>query len=363
LFGGAGCVLGSSGCSFDSSFEEEKPTPVAPIGEIISTQLFEASEVPVYNGSVGDYKGVMVGYIGSDRRNGVLGEYMEDFEVFFDGVFQGDTEIEYIYPLSQWSSTQFIVCDLEGNELFGFMHDWLALSQAEFFDLGYLIDYTQSPLAYYAQGNTYYDLYEAKLAKHVVKPIYNQAEASGNLKIEFLNENNVKVSMSVSDNSKKELTNVFSAREIKNGYRIKIKDARQMILDYREETGADITSEYRTCVLVVGVNGINVGKEKTEVYETEKRIIAYTGEYVDGNGNTIIEIKQGEEIENEFYIAKIGGLLGKNGVFETRKSVWDETYPKFSCGESFAEKEKGEYPLEITHEQTGLTKNYTVKIV
>ena len=111
------------------------------------------------------------------------------------------------------------------------------------------------------------------------------------------------------------------------------------------------------------MNGANVGEQETEVYETGTHTLAYTGEYVDGQGNNVIEIKHGEEIQLEFYVAKVGGLLNDNGAFETTKKALDETYPKFSCGESFAEKEKGEYPLEITHAQTGLKKQYMVKIV
>lgn len=360
-FGIVGCNTflpnnGSSSSSSENLLSES-------VGEIPSTQLFDAGDVPVYNSTVGGYKGVMVGWIGSDTSYGIDLKKVEDFEVPFRGIFKGDAQIEYIYPLSQWSSTQFIVCDLEGNELFGGVHDWISLGKDRFFDIGYLIDYRQTPHKYFAQGNTYNDLYEAKLAKHTAKPIYDQAEESGTFDIKFINDSYVKVSMSESNQATRRLETIFEAKNLKDGYIIKIKDARQMILDYREETGENVVSQFRTCVLIVSVNGINIGGETTELFNEEDLTIAYPKEYQDENGNSIIEIKQGESLQTEFYIAKRGYLIGQNGKFETTQLFPCKEYAKFSHIENFKGKAIGEYPFIVNHGQTGLTKKYIAKVI
>lgn len=236
----------------ETSSKEENSSEEVYQNIEVKESLFIGGDVPVYKDTVGKFSGTMIGYSGGDGKYGIYGKYEEDFEVELNKEFTTNVRIEYIFAPNQWCVTEFNVCDLTGRKMFGVVRDWLALSQIEFYDVGYIIDYRQNPNIYYAQGNQYSDIYETLNAKHLCTPKYNDRSTTGWISVEIVGENYIKISASVDENSVKPLEQVFKY-DASKGYKIKICDGRQRTLDYIEESGAPTMREFRTCVMITSL--------------------------------------------------------------------------------------------------------------
>lgn len=218
----------------------------------LSTELFIADEVPISVDHVGDYTGIKIGYPGSDHFYGIGGEYVEDFEVEIDMIFNSTTRLEYLFSPNQWCVAEFIICDLNGQKLFGIVRDWLWSNQLEVYNVGYIIDYRQNPNIYYAQGNLYTDIAQVLNAKHLCAPKYDDATKPGWFLAEVVDDQILKISTSVDETSSKKLEQTFMY-DVSKGFKIKIRDGRQRMLDYISETNMQTTREFRTCVLVTSL--------------------------------------------------------------------------------------------------------------
>lgn len=218
----------------------------------LDTGLFIGNDVPICRDKVGNYNGVRIGYPGSDYIYDIGGEYVEDFEVGIDMTFNSTTCIEYIFTPNQWCVTEFVVCNSNGQKLFGIVRDWVALNQLEVYHVGYVIDYRQNPNVYYAQGNLYTDLAQALNAKHLCLPKYHDATNTGWFMVEVIDGGVLKISTSVDETSSKKLEQTFKF-DSSNGFKIKICDGRQRMMDYIEEANMQTIREFRTCVLITAL--------------------------------------------------------------------------------------------------------------
>ena len=288
-----------------------------------------------------------------------------------NGVFKGNAEIEYSFPLlgKDVGVTAFGVNDLNGNELFyvgrtycnsnvyglidngtGYVYDdstgkyWSLDENAQIMEITESVAVDGEPTfattSVLRKNKILPAPQSGSKAEDATKQTFSAANI-GKLIFEITDDNKVNVKVTVS--GKGEVTMAtLDATALKDGYTVSIYDKR-------------VKTNYRAVgspVIITAINGVSTAGETVETALTTGRNVYYDGEK-EQDGKNIINLTKGANLE-EFKVDVVNAVKGLSLTGE-KAGVYS-----FAVGEDFSEKPEGEYPLTIKFGDQ--SKDYTIVV-